>query len=220
MTGRRFVLANSPVVGPLALQTLADALAQMGVAAVVPSAPCDVDEYVAIVADAVDASSILVGFSAAGPRLFAVAERCRPAGIVFLDARLPVDGMAPVDETALAELLDRLPVDADGMLPPWPAWWPDEVMAAICPDDTLRKRFVRECPPVPRSMYDQPIPAPPYDGPCGYVAFGDAYADQRELATERGWPTVTLDLAHLGALVAPDAVGPALVELVERMEAG
>jgi len=41
-----------------------------------------------------------------------------------MDARLPADGAAPDAEPAFAELLDRLPIDADGTLPPWPSWWP------------------------------------------------------------------------------------------------
>lgn len=219
MTSRRVVLANSPVVGSLTLDTLARSLGALGVDAIVPPAPFDPDEYASTVAASVDASSVLVGFSAAGPRLFAIADAARPAGIVFLDARLPDDGVAPSDEAAFAELLDRLPVGDDGLLPPWPSWWPDEVLRAICPDDAVRARFVDGCPPVPRAMFDRALPAPPFDGPCGYLAFGDAYADQRTIAAERGWPTATLDRTHLAALVAPDEVARALVDLIGRMGA-
>ena len=217
VTGRSVVLANSPVVGPLTLQPLAKSLAARGVAAVVAPAPSDLDAYISAVAAAAAHHVVLAGFSAAGPRLFAVAEAIDPAGIVFLDARLPDDGVAPSDETAFAELLDRLPLDGGGMLPPWSAWWPDGVIDALCPDREQRDAFVGDCPTVPRAMFDRPIPAPPFDGPCGFVAFADGYADQRELAEHRDWPTVRLEHHHLAPLVAPDDVAAALIETVERM---
>ena len=161
---------------------------------------------------------MLVGFSAAGPRLFAVAAAVEPDAVVFMDARLPADGAAPDAEPAFAELLDRLPIDADGTLPPWPSWWPAAVLESLVPERSIRDAFVAECPRVSRAMFSTPIPAPTYGGPCAYLAFGDTYADQRSVALDRGWPVRTLGgHRHLAPLVAPDAVADALVDLIGRL---
>ena len=217
MSDRRLVLASSPVVGPLALQPLADALRADGVAVVTPFAHIDIDRYVdAAAQSSPEGSFVLVGYSAAGPRLSAVAERTRPAGLVFMDARLPVDGVAPDAEQPFRELLDSLPLD-DGMLPPWPSWWPDGVMERLCPDTDLRRCFAAECPPVPRSMFSTPIPAPSVDLPSAFLAFGEGYVDQSEIAEQHGWPVARLPLNHLAPMVAPGDVAAALAGLCERL---
>ena len=67
-------------------------------------------------------------------------------------------------------------------------------------------------------MYGVPTPAPDYGGPCGYLAFGNGYADQRDLAAGRGWPVATLDdVGHLAPLVAPARVATALIDVIERL---
>ncbi len=73
---------------------------------------------------------------------------------------------------------------------------------------------------VPRSMFSLPIPAPDFDGPCGFVGFGDGYADDAAEAERRGWRvTVIAGAHHLWPLVEPDAVAEALVDLVDRLVA-
>lgn len=198
------VLASSPAVGSLVLKRLAETLRGRGVAVAIPRADPDVDAYIAEVG-AEASSDLLVGYSAGGPRLYAVAERLAPRAIVFMDAVLPLDGAAPDTEPAMAALLDRLPVDEHGLLPAWPDWWSSEVVARLCPR-------------LPRAMYSQPIPAPAFDGPCGMLAFGPAYADAIADATRRGWPTRVLDgHAHLAPLVAPELVADELFDLAARL---
>ena len=219
MTGAldlRFVLASSPAVGPLALARLAVALRARGATVVTPVAHPDLASYLEA-ASAPAPADVLVGYSGGGPRLFAVAARLHPRAIVFMDAGLPADGAAPDADPAMAAALDSLPLDDNGMLPPWPAWWPDSVLARLCPDAELRSQFAADCPQVPRIIYAQPIPAPPFEGPCAYLAFGDVYAAERKLAERSGWPTATLARGHLAPLTAPDEVAVELIELASRM---
>ncbi len=219
MIASAVVLASSPLIGPLAISTLAAELAARGFDVATPSAPVALDRYIAAVARPCRARPcVLVGFSAAGPRLFAVASVARPDAIVFMDARLPDDGAAPDDEPAFADVLDRLSLDADGLLPPWPSWWPDGVLDSLVPEPAQRAAFVAECPRVPRAMFSVPLPAPAFDGPCAYLAFGNTYADQRDLAARRGWPVATIDGArHLAPLVAPAHVADGLIALIGRL---
>jgi hypothetical protein len=213
------VLASSPAIGPLTMTTLGRALAGRGIVVTEPPAHPDLGGYVAVAgAGQLPRPTVLVGFSAAGPRLFAVAAVLAPDAVVFMDARLPVDGVAPDAEPAFADLLDRLPVDDGGLLPPWPSWWPEPVLEVLVPDRSVRDAFVAECPQVPRAMFSVPVPAPEYHGPRAYLAFGDTYADQRSIADRRGWPVATLDRQrHLAPLVEPDTVAGALVDLIGRL---
>ncbi len=211
------VLASSPLVGSGAMLRVADSLWRSGYEVVVPDAPTGLDQFVTSVAAAIGAESVLIGFSAAGPRLFQVAATRPPAAIVFLDARLPADGVAPDATPRFAEFLDQLPVDDHGDLPPWPEWWPDAI-AELIPDQEERAAFALDCPSLPRSMLSQPIPAPEFDGPCGFVALGDGYADDAAEAERRGWPvTVLADAHHLLPVTEPDAVAGAVVDVIERL---
>ena len=222
MNAASVILASSPMIGPLTMATLGRALAERGIAIATPTAEPELDRFIGAAAGVAPPGrprpSVLVGFSAAGPRLFAVAAAVEPDAVIFMDARLPVDGMAPDAEPAFAELLDRLPIDADGTLPAWPSWWPAAVLESLVPQRSLRDAFVAECPCVRRAMLSTPIPAPTYVGPCAYLAFGDTYADQRSVALDRGWPVATLGgQRHLAPFVAPDTVADALVDLIGRL---
>ena len=219
MIAASVVLASSPVIGPLTMSTLGRAVEARGLAVAAPPAHVDLDQYVAAAAVArTPRPTVLAGFSAAGPRLFLAGQALAADAMVFMDARLPADGVAPDAEPGFADLLDRLPVDRDGMLPPWPTWWAEAVLESLVPEPSVRAAFVAECPRVPRAMFSVPVPAPAFDGPCAYLAFGDTYADQRALALDRGWPVATLlRRRHLAPLVEPDAVADALVALIGRL---
>lgn len=210
------VLASSPLVGSGAMLDVASSLRRAGRDTPVPDVPADLDEFVASVGTAIRSDSVVVGFSAAGPRLFHLAAAHRPAALVFLDARLPADGVAPDAELAFAEFLDRLPV-TDGLLPAWPEWWPDAI-AELIPDAARRATFASGCPRIGRAMFSQPIPAPPFEGPCGFVGFGDGYQTDADEARRRGWPVTVLDDAHhLWPVTEPGAVADALATMVDRL---
>jgi hypothetical protein len=211
------VLASSPLVGQLTMRTLASALQAEGVDAVVPEAAADLDAWFDAVNTAAAGGArplVLLGFSAAGPRMFAAAAGVQPNGLVFLDAGLPADGVAPdAGDPRYAEHLDRL-TDPDGFLPPWPQWWPAQTLVELIPDDDQRARFVAECPRLPRTLFSTPLPAPPFAGPCAYVALGVAYQLSLEEARRRGWPARQLEGHHLSPLTDPDRVTAALLDVM------
>lgn len=202
------------------MATLAAALRRKHVAVVTPSAPPELDDWIeeieragSDVADPV----VLLGFSAAGPRLPAAATRISASAMVFLDARLPADGVAPVDGNAgFAELLEQMAID-QGLVAPWPRWWGDELLVELVPDHALREHFESECPPLPLVMFHTPVPAPPFDGPCGYVRLSEAYDADAAEAASRGWPLRRLRGHHLWPLVQPDVVADAVLEVVAEL---
>lgn len=214
------LLASSPLVGPTTLEPLAGELDRLGHTVFTPPAPHDLDEYIRAVSTDLDvaAPTVMVAFSAAGPRAFAVAAMSAPQAIVFLDARLPADGVAPDTEPRFAELLDALPHDSDGNLPPWVTWWGDDVMADLIPDELNRADFIAGCPCVPRSMFSRSIPAPEYAGPCGYVLLSEGYRDQYDVAATRGWPVHRVESAtHLSPFVDPVPVAAAVADVAGRL---
>ncbi len=220
MTPGSIVVASSPLVGPLTTDTLAGAIRGHEVPTITAPAPLALDAWLdalAVAAGAAAAPVVLVGFSAAGPRLPAAAERLGADALVFLDARLPADGVAPTDgEPNFEALLDPL-TDSDGVVAPWSQWWSEELLASLIPDVTLRRRFAAECPPVPRSYFSMPVPAPDFDGPCGYVSLGESYPLSVIQARSRRWPLVELDGHHLWPLVRPDAVATAVLDVVHQL---
>jgi hypothetical protein len=231
-----FVLVHSPLVGPTTWEPTAVALRAAGVDAHVPalSAPVDVarprwraaaDEVVAAVAD-VDRGRplVVVGHSAAGPRLPVIGAALEASGHP-VDAYVLVDaGMPHPDRVPAAALpadfvahLDTL-VRADGLLPPWPEWWPPQVLAGLVPDDGLRARVAEECSPTPRDLYDEPVPVPdgwPGPTPCGYLSF--TYQDDAAEAERRGWVVVRAGGHHLRPTVDPDGVAALLRTLVDEL---
>lgn len=217
----RFVLASSPLVGPPALGPLARSLIALGAEAVVPVAPADLDAHLAAIAEhtgPADGPTVLVAYSAAGPRANLLASALDPDAIVFLDARLPADGLAPDDEARFADFLDALPIDADGHLPPWSEWWPDGVLDSLCPDPERRSELVSGCPSLPRAMFSTPVPAPPFGGRCGYVLLDAGYADQAAAARSAGWPVVELPGAtHLSPFVDPDRVATLVHAIADEL---
>jgi hypothetical protein len=164
---------------------------------------------------------VLVGFSAAGPRLAALNARfesvgCAAEALVFLDARLPCDGMPADAEATFAEMVDALCVD--GVLPAWTSWWGDDALVELVPDQGLRDQLRRDCSPVPRAFFAEPIPAPSHRAKAAYVALGGGYDEQLHQAQRLGWPTVQLDSAHhLWVLTRPGDVAGAIMRVIEQL---
>lgn len=170
---------------------------------------------------------VLVGHSGTGSRLPAIGERLAAAGHpvvanLFVDAGLPSSGgsAGKAKPAQFAELLDGL-VDDDGLLPPWPQWWSPGTMVDLVPDPAVRAAVAAECPPVPRSLFDEVVPVPsgwPGATPCGYLAFGYGYEDEAAEAERRGWVVARMDGLHLHPVVAPADVADALQLLVAALE--
>ncbi len=213
----RFALASSPLVGAGALEPLADALRRLGHAVQLPDAPAELDAHGSIFAGlAPDAT--LVAYSAAGPRAELLADAARSSAIVYLDARLPIDGAAPDDDEQLRGLLDQLPLDDAGRMPPWTEWWPEETLATLVPDTDRRAVLAASCPRVARAVMSTPVSAPGFDGACGYVVLSEPYRSAARAADDAGWPVVDVAGAtHLSPFVEPEVVASALLAVTERL---
>jgi hypothetical protein len=167
-----------------------------------------------------DRPVVLVPHSNAGlyvPQL--VAGRPLSAA-VFVDAGLPEPAGA-VDLAAPAMLghLETL-ASADGRLPGWSRWWPQEEVSVLFASREQAVEIEREQPRLPLSYFRGRMPVPPgWDAglAAAYLAFGDTYAAERTAAESRGWPTRTLPGRHLHMLVDPDQVTAALVDLVQQI---
>jgi len=224
------VLVHSPLVGALTWQPAADALRARGWRVVVPRLDNDAEaggslhrhhaERVrrSVAAEVGTAPVVLVGHSGAGPILPLVATTLvnRVAGYVFVDSDLPRDRASRLDAAPpdFAARIDALSVD--GFIPPWTNWWSDDVLGALLPDEDTRERFRSELVPLPRRLFDEPIPVPPEwpDAPCAYLRLSGAYDDAAGLAHREGWEITAVEAGHLHMLVDPAGVATVLEEVV------
>lgn len=102
------------------------------------------------------------------------------------------------------------------MLPPWTKWWPEQDVASLFPDPDVRARIEREQPGVRLEYFRGSVHAPRgWDRrPCGYLAFGGAYAEETQEAQRRGCSVRTLDGGNLHMVVDPQTVAEHIDELL------
>jgi Alpha/beta hydrolase family len=217
------LFVHSPVVGPATWSATADVLRQHGFRCVVPSLTATVDagppyywKLAETAACALDGGGpvVLVGHSAAGPVLPAIADAVRSdaRAAVFVDAMLPHPGLSWFDTAPPPLRAQLLGLAVNGLLPPWHQWFPAGVLAELMPDPQARRRFVAEIPRVRLAYFEEPAPVTPdWDAVrCAYVRFSAAYDHAADEAERRGWPVVRKDWDHLRMLTAPDAVADLL----------
>ena len=165
---------------------------------------------------------VVVGHSAACPRLPLVSRCLLDAGhrveaVILVNGRFPADdGLSPVeaDET-LSTMLDDM-VRPDDYLPPWHHWWGGMVVDMLPVEE--RARVFAEFKPVPRSLFDQPIPVPelPADLRMCFLATGEMYLMAYERAKAEGWEVARLEGEHLHLVVDPVTVAGTLLSMVGR----
>jgi hypothetical protein len=137
------------------------------------------------------------------------------ATAVFADAALPgqADPGTVVDAGFLPYLRE---LASDGVVPPWPQWWPDEDLAPLFPDEPARQAVTSEAQPLPLAFFEERVPALP-DGwpPCraAYLAFSEPYRRQAGQAAQAGWPVREMPGGHLHMLADPGAVAAAIMDL-------
>jgi hypothetical protein len=142
------LLVHSPLVGPSTMAPLAAALEATGWTTTVPDLRDALDSparYALRAAERSHSVDVVIGHSGAGTVLPAVADRAAAVATVFVDAIVPelCDVFTP-SEWFIA-LLDDVPT-ADGLLAPWHQWWPEETLARLLPDESLRQQVVAEIP--------------------------------------------------------------------------
>jgi len=235
---RNWLLIPSPMLGPSSWRPTGDVLADLGQHVAIASTKMttrdDIDHVTPWVDQIIDfglpeagAPVVVVGHSAACPRLPLVVDRLLDKG-EDVDAMICVDGRFPdgraftVAEPRYAALLDGL-LRPDDYLPPWPRWW-GSLVSGLVVDEMARRLVFDEAAPVPRTWFDQgcPVPDLPSSVRRGFLAFGSAYELARDRAKAQGWFTLTLTGDHLHQVVAPEPVAGSLLAMVACMmgEAG
>ncbi|MGI9156282.1 MAG: hypothetical protein ACR2FG_06540 [Marmoricola sp.] len=140
------------------------------------------------------------------------------SGVVFVDALLPGEG----DRTrvAPASMLEQLAslVQPDGLLPVWTRWWPDADLDGLFPSPAARAKVEAGQARMPLGYLQSDVLTPPgwEQLPCGYLGFGDTYADEQVIAGKRGWPVDAIPGRHLHQVVDPDAVAHRIIALHAR----
>jgi hypothetical protein len=227
--GDAFVLLHAPALGPASWAPVASALAKGGHQVVVPALarfasgrPPYVARLIRQAVAQLPVTSpdrmVLVPHSGAGvfaPYL-ATAVPGAAVTVVFADAALPPVGPGPATVVDAAFLPFLRDLAVDGMVPPWPDWWPDEDLSPVFPDEGTRRTVAAEAPALPLAFYTEPLPPVPdaWAGcRCGFLQFSAGYQEQAAAAHDRGWPVRELAGEHLHMLIDPDAVAAALAGL-------
>ena len=157
---------------------------------------------------------VLVAHSGAGRLVAGVRGGYR--AIVLVDAGLPGEpthgaGAPPY----FADFIEHLAGD-EGVLPPWPEWWPPGALEELVPDPD-RRLLLADAPRARVALFDEPLPVA-----CARVAssvrvsfllYSDVYEPNATEAARRGWPVERIEGMHLHHLVDPDAVAAAVVRL-------
>jgi hypothetical protein len=216
------LLVPSPLLGPSSWEPVAEWLTSRGLPARVvgTTGVRSPGELVAAVAAAAGVRPVvLVPHSNAGLAVPALGALVDLRATVFVDAALAPDSgttaMAPED---LAARLRELSDDR-GVLPPWTDWWDD--LTGVFPDEAAQERVAAGQPRLPLSYFADrlPVPAGWAERPCGYLAFGETYAEETAFARTHGWPVTVLPGRHLHQLHDPGAVGDAVLALLDRLTA-
>ena len=234
--GDAFVLLHAPALGPASWGPVATRLGGAGHQVAVPSlagfstggppyVPRLIQQAAGQLPEIGAGRVVLVPHSGAGvfaPYLAAAVQRASAPDaavtVVFADAALPplasAPGPATVVDTGFLPLLRELATD--GMVPPWPDWWPDEDLSPLFPDAQTQHTVTGEAPALPLAFYTEPLPPAPDSWPtcrCAFLQFSPGYQEPAAAARSRGWPVRELPGEHLHMLIDPDAVAAALIDL-------
>ena len=226
----RIALIHSPFVGATTWTPVAAALRGLGHGIAQPvCGPWDGEPYYQRLARGIasqlgaedDTPLILVGHSGAGALLPSVAEAVggHVYGAIFVDAILPhpARGWFETAPPALAaHLLSRA---ANGFLPRWDRWFPQDVLVRLLPDAVQRAAFVAELPAAPVAYADEAAPTCPSWPParCGYLQLSDGYAGEAQAASAAGWLLRRDIIHHLASLTHADRVAASLHAMIAAL---
>jgi hypothetical protein len=236
----QFVLVHSPSVGPATWSGVATCLRESGHLVAVPSLlgvadgepPC----WPRVVAAAnaglgglgLAEPVVLVAHSNAGVFMPVIRNGLplKVACSIFADATVPAaHGPTPMAPPGFLSFLRGL-AGPDGRLPRWTDWWKEPDVAALFvggeDGGRLRAAITDEQPRLPLSYFTEQVPVPEGwdDHRCGYLLFGDAYADEADEARRRGWAVRELPGEHLHQVVDPAGVAAALCDLAGLTSVG
>jgi hypothetical protein len=237
------VLVHAPVLGPGSWSPVAAELARQRCRVTVPSLTGFADGGPPYVPRLIQHASAQLGHHPAGRTVLVVhsgagvfapylAQAAAADAVIFADASLPPsarDASTPGASTPDAPAPDPAPrvIDAgflpflrdiavDGIVPPWPKWWPAEDLAPLYPDDATRDEVNAEAVPLPLAFFEETLPPIPASWPArqaGYLQFSEGYAEPARQASALGWPLRELPGEHLHMLADPAGVATAITAL-------
>ena len=228
------LFVHSPVAGPSTWIYTAEVLQQNGFDCKVPdltgvagTGPPYYSKYASAAAAAVDTgvdSVVLVGHSAAGALLPAIAEAVgdRTTGAVFVDAMLPQPGRSWFDTAPPGLEAQLRGLAVDGMLPPYHEWFPPGALADWVPDPQRRPRLIAEIPRMPVAYFDEPAPPTRFTESvaCAFVRLGAPFDAAADKAERLGWWVARRDWDHLRMLSDPHAVADLVVQAISATGSG
>jgi hypothetical protein len=230
----QLLFVHSPVAGPSTWIYTAEVLRQNGFSCVVPdltgvaaTGSPYYPKYATAAAAAVDARAsrvVLVGHSAAGALLPAIAEAVgdRTAAAVFVDAMLPQPGRSwfATAPPGLEAQLRGLSVH--GVLPPYHEWFPPGALADWVPDPERRQRLIAEIPRMPLAYFEEPAPPARFADSlaCAFVRLGAPFDAAADKARRLGWWVARRDWDHLRMLSDPEAVADLVAQAISAARPG
>jgi hypothetical protein len=232
---RVVVLVHAPALGPGSWAEVAGELSRGGNRVVAvslagfadggpPFTPRLVSRVAGQVGCADGDSVVLVVHSGAGvfvPHLLLALGR-GDATAVFADAALPRQAdPGTVTDARFLPYLRELAID--GVVPPWPRWWPGEDLAPLFPDQAAREALCGEADPLPLAFFEERLPALPGGWPrsqAAYLVFSEPYRREAAEAARAGWPVCELPGGHLHMVVRPAEVAAAIMDLAGQARSG
>ena len=215
----RYVLVQSPLMGPTTWSWAAAELTGAGHEVAVPDIRAEVmtgqprSLIRAVVTAAGEEPAVLVGHSGAGFFLPLIVQHLEVAQLVFVDAGLPPAGG---QATAGGEFLEQLrSLAVAGTLPAWSSWWGDDVMKMLVPDESRRTQIEAEMSEVPLAFFESPVDLPTGWSRTGgaFLLLSEAYRRDADRARSLGWPVIECVGGHLDVVNDPEAVAHAIVQL-------
>lgn len=219
-------LLPSPLLGPATWAAVGRLLADRGwsvllppVLEVAPTSPADVARWYESALGST-ADTVAVPHSNAGLYVAPLRAAGLLAGSVYVDALVPPSSgdVAIAPDSFLAKLNGL--ADAEGMLPVWTEWWPDDDVGTLFASSASRQAVEAEQHRLPLAYFSSRLAvADSWDVafPSAFLAFGGTYAEEHAEASRRGWPTRSMPGQHLHMLVDPVGVTDALEQLVEAL---
>jgi hypothetical protein len=209
----RPVLVASPLLGGAAWEPVAGLL---DAPVVCPRGSSAAEVLASLLAQLPEGEDLLlVPHSNAGLYAAAVAQQRPVRGVLFVDAGIPAADGPTATAPAGVLAFQRELADADGLLPPWTRWWPEQDVAPLFPSAAVRARVEADQPRLPVSYFSDELPAAPVPQRCAYLAFGDTYAEEISRAEAAGWPLSTIAGRHLHLLCDPPGVAAEIQRLIK-----
>lgn len=216
------ILVNSPLLGASSWAPTASALLAQDYAVHVPVVEADMAwrNWPARLAalSPKDSPLVLIGHSASGLLVPALATLVNAHGLIFVDARVPPasGGVAPAEDGFL-EFIRTLPIE-DARLPPWSRWWGPNAIARLFADRSGFAAFEADLPRLPSNWFGDHIAVAPWAHiPAGYIQTSSSYMAEADGAVQRGWPVLRLNGTHLHPLLAPEETAEAIIEIARRL---